>query len=1401
MHSYKRAPVPGFSLHHRGSGTITTAGSSDSSLSTISTKTPTSVLKTSKAMHVKPANRATKRVTFSPISSTNTIQAALDSGASANCFPSTYIGTNHQTVTPQEATKAQVANDRIITATATDSIALNHLPGVSKQMDKYDEITTPLLSVNKLCKGDLAVLFQGETATVFKPSAPQLPIPETKILEGKLDKTTELYMVDIPTNNPYKFPGGMNHAKLATTATPITQARQITIRTVPLLMQYYHKCLGAPPLGTLLQAADKGWLMSFPGLTATRIREHLAPTIETAKGHLRPQRQHVQSTSQNYRSKTHTISAHEMVDLKNLLGMDGTGRYPITSASGMQCVIIFIDCNSNYIRIVPVKSRKSEHLVEAYKGTYKWYKERGFEAQLLQLDNEISKLMIQAIKENNQEYQLASPSDHRTNPAERAIQAVKAHFISIRACTDESFPKNQWDLLLPHAEFTLNLLRPSKINKDISAHTIMHGHCDFMKHPMSIAGTKVLVHDRPMDRGSWADRGTEGFFVNKTTEHYRNYKCCMPITNAIRTSNTVEFFPDCTNTPVPTPLETVSTIPPQLKELLQGNDACNPQGGSAHALTQPLLDVQSLLGIPSTTKPVQTSKGAGESKSDTVTTRNTGPTTRSKTKQIHPIGTIISKKFSGKYFEGEAAEHFPREDLCKIKCADDDAEDFTAVEISKHKKQKQSYSRAQQLTKDNTKRALKIITKGRYQGLRLHHQLWRLSSFHHHVGAYKLHQRNHINARKATIVRALKAGCIWDEQLKKWLSLHELLNHPDPQVRACWEKPVGKELGSLFFQGFKDTKGMDVCKFIPKWQVPKNKKITKPRIVCACRPEKIDNPCRTRITAGGHLLDYDGETATNSASMETVKISLNSVLSTPGARLSTSDAKMMHLESLLKDPQCMRFKLSQIPEDFQKQCNLHALTDDQGHVCARIDGALCGLAEAGRIANQDMVDHLAKFGYYECKFTPGLFTHETRPIQFSLTVDDFAVKWIDREDFDHLLQSLETKYTMTCDMEGKQHVGISLDWNYDEREVICSMNQCVQDTLSELEVIKPKQHFKGPSKAPSINYGAKIQYIEDDTSAPLSPEQIKFIQRVIGKFLFMARAVDDTLLHALNDLACQVSKGTQKTWEATQHVLNHIACNPTPAIRHRASDMILKAESDAAFDVTPDARSRAAGYIHLGSEDDTQFNAPIHVLSKTIKGVMGSAAEAEVAALHMNAHELIPMRDCLNTLKHPQPPTRIKTDNITAKGFVQGTIKQRRSEGYNRKHWWLKDHVKEFNVTWAPGKTNLADYHSKHFTGSYHSKVRPIYLYEGEKSPTDLQGCIKISRGAHGGPARKPAISPSSQVRASRVSTSDSTLHIAAIGNDNRCSTANQCTRPGVPTWLERVPTASWNRLLHSQFG
>ena len=125
---------------------------------------------------------------------------------------------------------------------------------------------------------------------------------------------------------------------------------------------------------------------------------------------------------------------------------------------------------------------------------------------------------------------------------------------------------------------------------------------------------------------------------------------------------------------------------------------------------------------------------------------------------------------------------------------------------------------------------------------------------------------------------------------------------------------------------------------------------------------------------------------------------------------------------------------------------------------------------------------------------------------------------------------------------------------------------------------------------------------------------------------------------------------------------------------------------------------------------------------------MASAAEAEVGALYMNAQEAVPFRTCLIEMGHPQPATPLKTDNMTAKGIIAGTIKQKRSKAMDMRFYWLKDRYDQgqFGIHWEPGKHNLADYPTKVHPGRHHGQVRPIYLNCEEKSPTTMQGCIEI---------------------------------------------------------------------------
>jgi hypothetical protein len=102
------------------------------------------------------------------------------------------------------------------------------------------------------------------------------------------------------------------------------------------------------------------------------------------------------------------------------------------------------------------------------------------------------------------------------------------------------------------------------------------------------------------------------------------------------------------------------------------------------------------------------------------------------------------------------------------------------------------------------------------------------------------------------------------------------------------------------------------------------------------------------------------------------------------------------------------------------------------------------------------------------------------------------------------------------------------------------------------------------------------------------------------------------MLYALNDLAAQTTKGTEKTMQALTHFLNYCASHPDAEIIFRASDMVLHNHSDAAYLVASEARSRAGGFTYMGNHQGRPqiINGAILVIAKIIESVMLSAAEA-----------------------------------------------------------------------------------------------------------------------------------------------------------------------------------------------
>ena len=120
----------------------------------------------------------------------------------------------------------------------------------------------------------------------------------------------------------------------------------------------------------------------------------------------------------------------------------------------------------------------------------------------------------------------------------------KNHFIATLATCDPSFPLEAWEYLVPHAECTLNLLRPSATSPKLSAWEYVCGKYDFNASPLAPPGTKAVILDPPERRDSWAKHGTEAFYVGPAFHHYRCYTFYVPTTTrSIRISDSVSWFP------------------------------------------------------------------------------------------------------------------------------------------------------------------------------------------------------------------------------------------------------------------------------------------------------------------------------------------------------------------------------------------------------------------------------------------------------------------------------------------------------------------------------------------------------------------------------------------------------------------------------------------------------------------------------------------------------------------------------------------------------------------------------------------------------------------------------------------------------------------------------------------
>jgi hypothetical protein len=242
----------------------------------------------------------------------------------------------------------------------------------------------------------------------------------------------------------------------------------------------------------------------------------------------------------------------------------------------------------------------------------------------------------------------------------------------------------------------------------------------------------------------------------------------------------------------------------------------------------------------------------------------------------------------------------------------------------------------------------------------------------------------------------------------------------------------------------------------------------------------------------------------------------------------------------------------------------------------------------------------------------------------------------------------------------------------------------------------------------------------------LDPQRIKFIQEVIGVFLYYSRAVDSTMFTTINKLATRQCYPTLSLYNDVQHFLKYAASHPDGHVTFYPSNMILMVHSDASYLSESKARSRAGGFHYLARKSsdfsssqnnlnqtiNQTINGAIDIISCVIPTVVSAASEAEYAALFLNGQNCCGLRLILDDLGYPQPPTIMISDNTTAIGVANRTTKVKKSKAMDMRYHWIRDRVQQgqFKIIWQPGGTNLADYFTKIHPVHHYESMRDTYI-------------------------------------------------------------------------------------------
>jgi hypothetical protein len=387
-----------------------------------------------------------------------------------------------------------------------------------------------------------------------------------------------------------------------------------------------------------------------------------------------------------------------------------------------------------------------------------------------------------------------------------------------------------WDRLLPQAVMTSNMLRTSRLNPKLSAATHIFGQYDFNRAPMAPPGTRIIAHETPSRRRTWAPHGQDGWYIGPALKHYRCYTVYITKTRGNRIVETVEFFPEKFTLPFPSSQDLATQAAADLTHALLHPQPAGPFCKVGNEQTITLKRLASIF------------EGAKQRKTKTILT----PTDGIDNNAPQRVQTTVSPP----RVTGTNAEQIYLQPNTSLQSRP-----------NSHRRQKTPARRV--VTPQTPHVMVRRSARRKKLSEDMLAETINQANYCFAISAQpKIQYSKKPSDNTRVILLPEMANAVICPEPGKSLKHQELITKLRYKIK--WMRPTANEINRLY--------NTNTIRFIRRSYIPKGRKVTYGSFVVAIKDQKEEKE-RTRLTVGGDQIEYPGDKSTRNAGITTEKFS------------------------------------------------------------------------------------------------------------------------------------------------------------------------------------------------------------------------------------------------------------------------------------------------------------------------------------------------------------------------------------------------------------------------------------------------------------------------------------------------------------------------------------------------